>query len=55
MDDYVALPMAHSSASVTENGTDGSPGLAGVQGAEWHATTGPDGLGPCEYTVKRME
>lgn len=29
--------------SVTKSGTDGGPELAGVQGTEWHSTTGPDG------------
>lgn len=44
MDGCVPLAMPQSSTSVTKNGTDGGPGLAGIQGTKWHATTGPDGL-----------
>lgn len=45
MDGCVPLAMPQSGTSVTKNGTDGGPGLAGVQDTKWHATTGPDGLG----------
>lgn len=44
MDGCVPQAMPQSSTSLTKNGTDGCPGLAGIQGTKWHATTGPDGL-----------